>query len=378
RVRAGAGEVIGAAEAAPAAAEAGAAPESAAGFAGREAGGGLLTFSVSASLGSFRLELAQPRGSRRLALLGPSGAGKTLTLRLLAGTASGDADISLGGVSLGRLPAEHRGVGYLPQTSALMPNWTVREQVNLAVGADPTRTGWWLQRLGLGGLEDRLPGQLSGGQQRRVALARALARRPSLLLLDEPFSALDAPVRSRLRRQLRSLQRETGLTTVLVTHDPEEAALLADEVIVIDGGRALQQGPMADVLGHPASPRVAALVGTPNTHSGTVVRPGWISSGGLEIAAPTDGFAAGSQVVWTVRPHDILLDGSGPYAGRVLDSLEVGGTPEVTLRMGNLQLVANRWGGPPVAPGEACRFTLPPEAVTVWPAGPAAMGSAWL
>ena len=381
RVRAGAAEAMVAAEAGPATAAFGTAGESAPDRAGPEgpaAAGGLLTFSVSARLGSFRLELAQPRGSRRLALLGPSGAGKTLTLRLLAGIASGDADISLGGVSLDRLPAEHRGVGYLPQTSALMPSRTVREQVNFAVGADPRLTGWWLQRLGLGGLEDRLPGQLSGGQQRRVALARALARRPSLLLLDEPFSALDAPVRSRLRRELRNLQRETGLTTVLVTHDPEEAALLADEVIVIDGGRALQQGPMVDVLAHPASPRVAALLGTPNTHSGTVVRPGWISSGGLEIAAPTAGLAPGSEVVWMVRPRDVRLDGGGHYAGKVLDSLEVGGTPEVTLRMGTLQLVANRWGGPPVSPGDACRITLPPGAVTLWPARPAALGSAWL
>src|SRR5205823_4149050 len=133
-------------------------------------------------------------GGRRLALLGPSGAGKTLTLRLLAGITEADrAEIVAGDRSLHEVVAEQRGVGYLPQQSALMPGRTVWEQVTFGVDADRGAAAWWLEQLGLAGLEGRLPEELSGGQQRRVALARALSRNPTLLLLDEPFSALDAP-----------------------------------------------------------------------------------------------------------------------------------------------------------------------------------------
>jgi molybdate transport system permease protein len=116
------------------------------------------------------------------------------------------------------------------------------QQVLFATDANDGLAAWWLARLELDGLQWRLPHQLSGGQRQRVSLARALSRNPRLLLLDEPFSGLDAPVREELRRELRRLQRERGLSTVLVTHDPEEAALLADEVVVIDEGRVLQAG----------------------------------------------------------------------------------------------------------------------------------------
>ena len=125
----------------------------------------------------------------------------------------------------------------------MFPGRTVWQQVLFAAGADPALAAWWLRTLRLDGLESRLPEQLSGGQRQRVALARALAFQPRLVLLDEPFSALDAPVREELRRELRRLQREAGLSTVLVTHDPEEAALLADEILVVDDGGLLQAGP---------------------------------------------------------------------------------------------------------------------------------------
>src|SRR5205085_10588312 len=152
----------------------------------------------------------------------PAGAGKTLTLRLLAGIGHADrAEVRAGQADLTALPAERRGVGYLPQHSALLPRQTVWRQVTFAVDADPGLAVWWLEKLGLAGLENRLPEELSGGQQRRVALVRALARNPSLILLDVPFSALDAPVRARLYREVRRLQRELGLCTVLVTHDPD-------------------------------------------------------------------------------------------------------------------------------------------------------------
>ena len=137
---------------------------------------------------------------------------------------------------------------------------------------------YWLDHLHLDGLQDRYPDQISGGQRQRVALAQALCRSPELLLLDEPFSALDAPVRFELRRELRRLQHETGLATVLVTHDPEEAAFLADEVIVISDGRALQSGSTGDLFTRPSSPEVARLLGIANLHRAVVDSDGWIDS----------------------------------------------------------------------------------------------------
>ena len=326
-----------------------------------------LSFSVRTSLGRFHLEVASHRPSQRLALLGPSGAGKTVTLRLLAGIATAEeAHIRAGDRILSRLPAEERGIGYLPQSSALLPRRTVWQQVTLAVDADQGAAGWYLRRLGLAGLEDRFPEELSGGQQRRVALARALARKPSLLLLDEPFSALDAPVRGRLQRELRTLQREAALTTVLVTHDPEEAALLADEVIVLDRGRVLQQGSMAEVWAHPASPQVASLLGIPNAHPGTVVRPGLVRTGHLELSAPTGDIPTGTDVIWMVRPEAIEVGADGPYPGRVVDSVALGSVHETTIDVASLRLIARDARPGPWGLGEPCRIGLPPEALSVW------------
>ena len=163
----------------------------------------------------------------------------------------------------------------------------VWQQLLFAEGATPGAAAYWLDHLHLDGLQDRYPDQISGGQRQRVALAQALCRSPRLLLLDEPFSALDAPVRLELRRELRRLQRDTGLATVLVTHDPEEAAFLADEVIVISDGRALQSGSTRDLFTRPSSPEVARLLGVANLHRAVVDADGWIDAQGVRIAAST-------------------------------------------------------------------------------------------
>jgi molybdate transport system permease protein len=244
----------------------------------------------------------------------------------------------------------------------------VWQQLNFAVDAEPQRAAWWLERLGLTGLQDRFPEELSGGQQRRVALARALARDPALVLLDEPFSALDAPVRGRLSRDLRRLQRETGLATVLVTHDPDEAALLADEVIVLSHGRALQQGTVSEVFARPRSPEVAALLGIPNTHSGRVQRPGSVLTGGLELTASTGGLPPGTEVVWTVSPEAVALDPRGPYSATILDSIELGSRRELTLTAAELELTARPADQDLPQPGSTQQIDLPAEAIAVWPA----------
>jgi molybdate transport system permease protein len=198
-------------------------------------------FDIDVTVGTFRLRVAHPEGAHRLAVVGPSGSGKSVTLRVLAGLLGPDAGtVTYGDVDVSRTAPERRRVGYVPQGFGLMPGRTVWQQAVFGVDADPARAAWWLQTLHLDGLLDRLPEQLSGGQRQRVSLARALAGDPRVVLLDEPFSALDAPVRAELRRELRRLQREVNLSTVLVTHDPEEAAMLADEIMVVSDGQVLQ------------------------------------------------------------------------------------------------------------------------------------------
>ena len=328
-----------------------------------------LRFSLQKRVNGFELALSHVGKTKRLALLGPSGAGKTLTLRVIAGIAQPDrAEVAVGERPLDPLAPERRGIGYLPQGSALMPGRTVWRQLTFGADAEAGLAAWWLRQLGLEGLENRLPEELSGGQQRRVALARALARNPQLLLLDEPFSSLDAPIRSELVRKLRVIQREAGLATVLVTHDPEEAALLADELIVLDRGRALQQGPVEEVFARPASPQVAALLGIANTHSGVVAASGAIRAGEVELGAATHGLAAGATVAWAIRPEDVSVREESPYRAVLLDAVALGGVYELTLRLGGVALTARARKLPFVGPGEELAIDLPPEAISVWPA----------
>ncbi len=329
----------------------------------------LLDFSVRRRLGAFSLDIAHHADSPRLALLGPSGAGKTLTLRLLAGLmASEQGHVQAGSRALHVLPTEQRGIGYVPQHPALFPRRTVWRQVTFGRYASPGLAAWWLQRLGLEGLEDRYPEELSGGQQRRVALARALATAPRVLLLDEPFTGLDAPVRDRLRRELRRLQREAGLCTVIVTHDAEEAALLADEIVVIDAGRVLQAGTRQEVFRAPGSPEVAALLGIANARRGVAVVGDLISSDGAEIRIGARGLPVGSEVVWCVRPERISLNPLGSYEAVLLDDVNLGSTRELTVALGQaLELTVRTSERLELSIGAPLRLALAPEDVAVWP-----------
>ena len=190
-------------------------------------------FDVDLAVGDgFRLVLAHAPLERRLALLGPSGSGKSTLLRCLAGLYGvWPGRVWFGPRAMEGVPTESRRVGYLAQGFSLFAHMTVWEHLVFPIGATPPTAAYWLATLGLGDLAARYPAELSGGQRQRVALAQALCRSPDLLLLDEPFSALDTPVRHDLRRELRRLQRDLNLATVVVTHDPEEAAYLADAVI---------------------------------------------------------------------------------------------------------------------------------------------------
>jgi ABC-type Fe3+/spermidine/putrescine transport system ATPase subunit/ABC-type sulfate transport system permease component len=329
----------------------------------------VLDFAFSKRLGSFALEIAHSGRSPRLALLGPSGAGKTLTLRLLAGLATGEGGhLRAGSRTLDGLATERRQIAYVPQQPALLPRRTVWQQVTFGVGARPELAAWWLEQLGLHGLEDRYPEELSGGQQRRVSLARALAVAPRVLLLDEPFTGLDAPVADRLRRELRRLQLETGLCSVIVTHDHEEAALLADEIIVLDHGRVLQSGARAEVFRTPASADVAGLLGIANTRRGVAVVDGVLRSDGAEIYTAASGLAVGSEVFWCVRPERISVDPTGGYEAIVRDDIDLGSTRELTVTLaGGLELTVRTSATAEPVIGERLRLEIAPEDVVVWP-----------
>ncbi len=331
-----------------------------------------VSLDLDVAVGAFRLRLAHSAASHRIAILGPSGAGKSVTLRAIAGfLGPGAGQVLFNTELVSGVPVEARRLGYVPQSLALFPDRTVWQQVLFATGADPALAAWWLRTLRLDGLRDRLPGQLSGGQRQRVALARALAHQPRLVLLDEPFNALDAPVRDELRRELRRLQGETGLSTVLVTHDPEEAALLADEILVVADGRLLQAGPRAEVFNRPASPRVARLLGIPNLSPGTVAEPGVITVGAQRITAETGDLAPGSEVLWTIRPDHIAITHRDGYDSVVEDVADIGTMTTLTVRLlGGPELRIRTTDPGSLVPGDSCLIRLDPAAITLWPAAP--------
>jgi ABC-type sulfate/molybdate transport systems ATPase subunit/ABC-type sulfate transport system permease component len=332
-----------------------------------------LDFSLAKRLGGFSLDVAHRASSPHLALLGPSGAGKTLTLRMLAGltAAHGESHVRAGAHTLDRLAPERRDIGYVPQHAALMPRRTLWQQVTLTPRAQPALAASWIERLGLAGLEDRYPDELSSGQQRRVAIARALAVQPQLLLLDEPFTGLDAPVRDRLRRDLRRLQRQTGLSTVIVTHDPEEAALLADEILVLDDGHVLQAGSRQSVFGGPRSPKIAALLGIANSHHGITVTPEQLLSAGIHINMPAGELPSGTDVVWSIRPEHIALDPYGSHTATLLDDVDLGTVRELTISLGDaLDLTLRTRDAGALAIGAPLTVSLPSQHVNVWPQSP--------
>jgi len=203
-----------------------------------------------------------------ICLLGPSGCGKTTLLRIIAGLEQQDqGNIIQNGVDISNLPVEKRDFGIVFQSYALFPNLTVAQ--NIAYGLrkqtktkKATRVNALLETIGLEEHADKYPSQLSGGQQQRVALARALAISPGLLLLDEPLSALDTKVRQHLRQEIKSLQRELGITTIMVTHDQDEAMSMADRIVVLKDGFIEQIGTPSEIYSNPASPFVANFIGS--------------------------------------------------------------------------------------------------------------------
>ncbi|TAK30426.1 MAG: ABC transporter ATP-binding protein [Chloroflexota bacterium] len=248
-----------------------------------------------------------------LALLGPSGCGKTTTLRLIAGFERPDqGSIKLGGRVVANdgvwIPPEHRGVGMVFQDYALFPHLTVEANVGFGLVSQPharrkQRAREMLELVGLAGLESRYPHELSGGQQQRVALARALAHSPVVVLLDEPFSNLDADMRAQVRGEVQSILRKTGSTSVFVTHDQEEAMDIADRVAVLNHGRLEQLNTPEAVYHTPATRFVADFVGQADFLPGTVRAEGIDTEIGF-MEGETN-LSEGTEVDVMVRPDDL-------------------------------------------------------------------------
>ena len=249
-----------------------------------------------------------------LTLVGPNGAGKSSLLRALAGLEHVDGRIVIDGADVTRRPPEERPLAWVPQRGALFPHLSVLDNVAFGIGRRRGRPAarQWLERLGIGALRDRRPAQLSGGQAQKVALARALARRPRLLLLDEPLSALDAAARTDVRRTLRAHLREFDGVTVLVTHDAVDAATLADRLVALDDGKVIQDGSPAQVARTPRAPWLAELFGA-NACRGTVRDGGVdVAGGGRLIGAESEPAADDAEALVVFAPHSVALHRSRP------------------------------------------------------------------
>jgi inositol-phosphate transport system ATP-binding protein len=252
-----------------------------------------------------------------IAVLGPSGCGKTTTLLMLAGIYSPTAgDITFDGARVNDVESRDRNVGIVFQSYALYPSMTVLENIMFPLrfkkverAEGEKRAKEIAELVRIGALLDRRPSQLSGGQQQRVALARALVKRPHLLLLDEPLSNLDAALRLSMRTEIRRVQRELGVTTILVTHDQIEATTMADRIVVMNAGRVEQEGTAKDLYERPATLFVASFVGSPPIN----LLEGNASDGKIKIHRATlelEGAAHGA-VLLGLRPESVHVNGSG-------------------------------------------------------------------
>jgi sulfate transport system ATP-binding protein len=315
-----------------------------------------------------------------VALLGPSGCGKTTLLRILAGLETADAgDVRHGGDEISSRSARERNVGLVFQHYALFRHMTVAENVGFALKVRrrpaseiTTRVNELLELVQLAAYRDRHPHQLSGGQRQRVALARALATQPHILLLDEPFGALDARVRQELRRWLRRLHDELHVTSVFVTHDQEEAFEVSDRIVLMNQGRIEQVGTPAQVFEEPASPFVMRFLGAVNVFHGHIGGDR-AHVQGLEFAAPATSGQERAHVF--VRPHDLEIHRhpvAGTLAATVKRLVPLGAAVRVELEATNtggaveVELDLRRSDALALAPGD--RVHLSPRRVRVFPA----------
>jgi putative spermidine/putrescine transport system ATP-binding protein len=320
-----------------------------------------------------------------VALLGPSGCGKTTLLRTVAGFIRAEAGrVLVDGRAIDGLPPGRRGVGIVFQSYALFPHMSAAE--NVAYGLEARRlpkaevvrkVEAALAAVRMEGFAERRPRALSGGQQQRVALARALAIEPSILLLDEPFAALDRALRLDLQLEIKRIQRRFGVTAVLVTHDQDEAMSMSDRMAVMHAGRVEQAAPPAEVYDCPATAFVAGFVGTTNRLPGRIeARDGAgyrirLDAGATVAVESARGFDAGARVVVCARPEQLALtDAAEGFPARLRQSLPLGPALIHDIECGALELKlhAARHGAPP-APGPVRIGVLPGATPALFPEG---------
>ncbi len=323
--------------------------------------------------------------------LGPSGCGKTTLLRIIAGLEQQNTGrIIQAGKDISDLPVRDRDFGIVFQSYALFPNMTAAQ--NIAYGLEnmklpraeiKRRVQELLELVGLPEVGPKYPAQLSGGQQQRIALARALATSPGLLLLDEPLSALDAKVRAALRLEIKDLQRRLGVTTIFVTHDQEEALVMADRIVVMSNGLIEQVGTPVEIYITPATPFVADFVGVMNFFAGQAGQQAdqvFIGHNPLRCADPHN-LQAGREVIIAVRPEDLRL-GLTPQAeinnlrGTVREALFLGSFYRLHIRLEGVEdrdLIAevsnNRMRDLGLRPQSQVHVHIPPELIRVYPNG---------
>ncbi|MEW6320511.1 MAG: ABC transporter ATP-binding protein [Acidobacteriota bacterium] len=319
------------------------------------------------------------RSGTLTALLGPSGCGKTTTLRVVAGLVAESAgEIRLGGERLSGVPAEHRGIGFVFQKPLLFPHLSVADNVGFGlamrgVGPAARRSAVLeaLELVKLGGFGGRRPRELSGGQEQRVALARALVTRPRLLLLDEPLSALDEHLRRDMRALVSDVQRRLGITTVLVTHDQQEALELADRVALVLGGRVAQEGAPRDFHTEPASADVARFFGWCVLHGSWSRGEFRTAAGAVPLPSAAREATAVAFHPATVRIDSGAAQGTGSLTAIVTHVTDLGHTRRASVRLesGHSIDVSLPAGGTPAlgGPGQPVRLRIPPCGLRAFP-----------
>ena len=332
-------------------------------------------FGEVVALDGVSLQVAQ---GELLTILGPSGSGKTTLLKVVAGFEAPDSgSVTVGGADITALPPARREIGMVFQNYALFPHLTVRANVafplemrNVARAEIDRRVGEAIAMVELAGYEARLPRQLSGGQQQRVALARAIVFNPRLLLLDEPFGALDRKLRETMQLEVRRLQRKLGLTTIFITHDQEEALVLSDRIAVMNKGAIQQVASTTEIYERPANDFVADFVGESNIFHGTLTEPGVVTlSGGRRLLVNGGGAAkVGDRRGVLMRPERFATSGANSFSGEVIEAVYLGASFKLRLACTDgLELIVRQPArGTLPAAGQHLEVAIDPDAIHVF------------
>lgn len=337
------------------------------------------------AVNGINLEIAE---GEFIVLLGPSGCGKTTTLRCIAGLEElSEGEIAMGGKVVSSpqfsLPPERREIGMVFQSYAIWPHMTVAENVAFGLKlkrlnkADiKTRVDKALATVGLGQYGERGASQLSGGQQQRVALARAIVLEPGVLLFDEPLSNLDAKLREKMRFELRQLQKRLGITSIYVTHDQQEAMVIADRVVLMNEGRIDQIGSPIDIYQRPSSRFGAEFIGLANIVEGTVLSNGASTlvkmPGGIQLESSTTGFSREQRVDVMCRPENLRvsadrIEGPNAFPAKIQDTYFLGNIADVYVTAGPLRL-RGQLSPPEIWPeGKDVWVQAPPDKVVLLP-----------